>query len=57
MLLPGRKPDEKHSYLTDFGTNGLELYDLDTDISEQNNLAAKYPEKTEELKMQIFNTI
>lgn len=51
LLLPGRKPDEKHSYLTDFGTNGLELYDLDTDISEQNNLAAKYPEKTEELKI------
>lgn len=30
------------------------LYDLDTDLGEKNNLAAKYPEKLEELK-QIMN--
>jgi arylsulfatase A-like enzyme len=52
LLLPGRKPkpDVYNEYLMDFGTNGLELYDLETDISEQNNLAAQYPEKIEELQ-------
>jgi arylsulfatase A-like enzyme len=50
LLLPERKPEGGWGYLEDYGTNGLELYDLDTDIGEQNNLAAKFPEKTEELK-------
>ena len=56
LLLPGRKPDKKHWYLTDFGTNGFELYDLDADMGEQNNLADKYPEKIKELS-EMMNEI
>ena len=36
LLLPGRKPEQDHRFLMDFGTNGLELYDLDIDIGEKN---------------------
>ena len=45
LLRPGRLPDSgKHRYLMDFGTNDYELYDLDADIGEKNNLAAKHPD-------------
>ena len=57
LLLPGRKPDNQHRYLTDFGTNSFELYDLEIDMGEQNNLAPKYPEKVEELRNQIHQLV
>ena len=34
----------------DFGTNGLELYDLDSDIGEKNNVADDHPEVVKELR-------
>lgn len=37
------------------GKNTLELYHLKTDISETNNLADKYPEKVNELKLKYEN--
>lgn len=37
----------------DFGTNDYELYNLDIDSGERNNLADKYPEKIIELKKLI----
>ena len=48
LLLPGRKKD--HRFLMDFGTNGLELYDLDRDIGEKNNVADDHPEVVKELR-------
>lgn len=48
LLLPGRKKD--HRFLMDFGTNGLELYDLDSDIGEKNNVADDHPEVVKELR-------
>ena len=48
LLLPGRKKD--HRFLMDFGTNGLELYDLDRDIVEKNNVADDHPEVVKELR-------
>ena len=50
LLLPGRKPEQDHRFLMDFGTNGLELYDLDSDIGEKNNVADDYPEVVKELR-------
>jgi len=44
LLLPDRAPQKKHRYLMDFGTNGLELYDLKADIGETTNLAEQHPE-------------
>ena len=48
LLLPGRKKD--HRFLMDFGTNGLELYDLDSDIGEKNNVVDDHPEVVKELR-------
>ncbi len=50
MLLPGRKPEQDHRFLMDFGTNGLELYDLDSDIGEKNNVVDDHPEVVKELR-------
>lgn len=50
LLLPGRKPEQDHRFLMDFGTNGLELYDLDSDIGEKNNVVDDHPEVVEELR-------
>lgn len=50
MLLPGRKPEQDHRFLMDFGTNGLELYDLDRDIGEKNNVVDDHPEVVKELR-------
>lgn len=50
LLLPGRKPEKQHRYLMDFGTNDFELYNLEEDMGEQNNLASKFPGKVKELK-------
>lgn len=41
---------ENWKYIMPFGKNGDQLYNLDTDLSEQNNLAEKFPIKTQELK-------
>ena len=49
LLMPDRKPKKDHRYLMDFGTNGLELYNLDEDAGEQNNVAAEHPEVVGEL--------
>lgn len=50
LLLPGRKPEQDHRFLMDFGTNGLELYDLDSDIGEKNNVVDNHPEVVKELR-------
>ena len=50
LLLPGRKPEQDHRFLMDFGTNGLELYDLERDIGEKNNIADDHPEVVKELR-------
>lgn len=50
LLLPGRKPEQDHRFLMDFGTNGLELYDLDSDIGEKNNIVDDHPEVVKELR-------
>ena len=50
LLLPGRKPEQDHRFLMDFGTNGLELYDLDSDIGEKNNVVDDHPEVVKELR-------
>ncbi|MBM0104905.1 arylsulfatase [Steroidobacter sp. S1-65] len=39
-----------HKQLTDFATDKWELYNTETDFSESTDLAARYPEKLEELK-------
>ena len=53
LLLPGREPAEEHRFLMDFGTNGLELYDLDNDIGEKNNVAADHPEVVSRLRQRL----
>ena len=50
MLVAGRAPDKEHRYLMDFGTNGVELYDLDKDIGEKKNVATEHPEVEERLQ-------
>lgn len=37
-------------YIAPFGKQGDQLYDLNTDIAEKNNVADKFPVKTKELK-------
>lgn len=37
-------------YIAPFGKNGEQLYNLKADLSEQSNLAEKFPEKVKELK-------
>ena len=49
LLKPGRKPKKQRSYPKDYGTNGIELYNLDNDIGEKHNLADQHPEIVEEL--------
>lgn len=49
LLIPGRKI-EKHGFLTDFGTNDYELYDLQNDMAEQNNVIDQYPKEAARLK-------
>ncbi len=54
LLMPGRKPPMgNHRYLMDFGTDGLELYDLKSDIGETINLAQQHPEIVKQLKLQL----
>lgn len=50
LLMPNRKPEKKHNFLADFGTNDYELYNLKNDPSESKNLAAEYPKEVERLK-------
>lgn len=50
LLLPGRKPETPHMWLRDFGTNDYELYNLESDPSEENNLVNENPEIVDELK-------
>ncbi|WPV64081.1 sulfatase-like hydrolase/transferase [Chitinophaga sp. LS1] len=45
--------DTKHDVQKDFDKDEWELYNLDEDFNEQNNLAKKYPEKLAELKKQF----
>ncbi len=40
---------ERRTYPKDFGTNGIELYNLDADISETNNLADQFPGRVKHL--------
>lgn len=49
LLIPGRMV-KNHSFLTDFGTNDYELYDLKNDRGEEHNLIDQYPEVAERLK-------
>ncbi len=50
LLTAGRAPEKEHRYLEDFGTNAVELYNLERDISEQNNLAGQHPEVVSRLQ-------
>ncbi|MFI3305666.1 MAG: sulfatase-like hydrolase/transferase [Rikenellaceae bacterium] len=52
LLIPGRQPETKHKFMTDFGTNDYELYDLRNDPGETTNLIDKYPKVAERLKLQ-----
>ncbi|MBP1651585.1 MAG: sulfatase [Bacteroidetes bacterium] len=45
--------DTKHDVQKDFDKDEWELYNLNEDFNEQNNLAKKYPEKLAELKKQF----
>lgn len=45
--------DTKHEVKKDFDKDEWELYNLNEDFNEQNNLAKKYPEKLAELKQQF----
>ena len=47
LLLPDRKG--YRNYVNDVGTNGIELYDLEKDIGETENVAAEHPEIVERL--------
>ena len=42
LLLPDR--EKFYGYVKDRGTSGLELYDLDADIGESNNVAEEHPD-------------
>ncbi len=53
LLLSGRKPEQPHRYLMDFGTNNCELYDLESDPAERWDLAYLYPETVSELKAEF----
>lgn len=46
----GWKAVGTHRPGTDFDTDRWELYQVETDFSESNNVAAKYPQKLEEMK-------
>ncbi len=51
LLIPGRKPEGKHRFLTDFGTDDYELYDLRNDPAKTTNLIEEYPKVAERLKL------
>ena len=53
LLVAGRLPGDNTRYLEDFGTNEIELYDLQKDIGEQHNLAAQHPELVERLQKEL----
>ncbi len=55
LLLPNRKRDDVFYFMTDFGTNDYELYDLKNDPSEKNNLVDKHLEIVERLKKELEN--
>lgn len=45
LLKPGRDPENpRKTYPKDYGTNDIELYNLDEDIGETNNLARRHAE-------------
>ncbi|MFR9649869.1 MAG: sulfatase-like hydrolase/transferase [Rikenellaceae bacterium] len=50
LLIPGRKPEGKHRFLTDFGTDDYELYDLVRDPGETTNLIDSKPKVAQKLK-------
>ncbi len=50
LLIPNRKPEKAHRFMTDFGTNDYELYDLRNDPGETKNLVAEYPKIAARLK-------
>ncbi|MFI3301573.1 MAG: sulfatase-like hydrolase/transferase [Rikenellaceae bacterium] len=53
LLIPGRDPrkdGKKHRFLTDFGTNDYELYNLRNDPNETKNVVNEYPKVVEQLK-------
>ncbi len=50
LLMPNRKPKGKHRFMTDFGTNDYELYDLRKDPNETTNVVDKYPKVVARLK-------
>ncbi|MEM1295040.1 MAG: sulfatase/phosphatase domain-containing protein, partial [Verrucomicrobiota bacterium] len=51
LLVPERAPKNgKHRFLMDFGTDDFELYNLDEDIGESNNVVGEHPEIVAELK-------
>lgn len=47
LMLPDRK--NHYGYVKDRGTDGIELYDLATDVGEQQNVAAEHPDLVEDL--------
>ena len=47
LLLPDL--EKFYGYVNDRGSGKVELYDLDSDIGEKTNLAAKHPEVVEEM--------
>ena len=49
ILLIGFVSCEKNGFICYNGNGNCELYNLKTDIGEQENLSAKYPEKAKEL--------
>jgi arylsulfatase A-like enzyme len=53
MLVAGRAPEKEHPFVTDFGTNGVELYNLDKDIGEKHNLADQNPELVDQLQKSL----
>ncbi len=50
LLIPNRKPEAKHRFLTDFGTNDYELYDLRNDPGETTNIINDHPKEAARLK-------
>ena len=57
LLAPGRKPEGKKGYLMDFGTNGYELYDLNSDVGETRNVAMEYPKTMRNITELLNNHI
>ncbi len=50
LLIPNRKPEGKHRFMTDFGTNDYELYNLRQDPNETTNVVDKFPKVVAQLK-------